>query len=150
MGEVWCLAFFESQCILSVIAFRVRSKGREITLAERSGAGEADALLTARSETLLQKFNIRNSGPGLMPRVDVLVLLPHINDSAAGGLVVSQSVTVSQLHFTLAIRYDTIRDASLTCARKPTRVSLTYRMEPTAKKCKTEKKLKSKNGYAQK
>ena len=39
---------------------------------------------------------------------------------------------------------DTIRDAILTCARKPTRVSLIYRTEPTTKKCKTEK-LKSKN-----
>ena len=37
----------------------------------------------------------------------------------------------------------TIRDAILTCARKPTWVSLIYRMEPTTKKCKTEK-LKSK------
>ena len=42
--------------------------------------------------------------------------------------------------------YDTIRDAILTCARKPTRVSLIYRTEPTTK---TEE-LKSKNGYAQK
>ena len=40
-------------------------------------------------------------------------------------------------------RYDTIRDAILTCARKPTRVSLIYRTE-TTKTCKTEKKLKSK------
>ena len=38
---------------------------------------------------------------------------------------------------------DTIRDAILTCARKPTWVSLIYRMEPTTNKCKTEK-LKSK------
>ena len=43
--------------------------------------------------------------------------------------------------------YDTIRDAILMCARKPTRVSLIYRTEPTTKNCKTEK-LKSKNGYA--
>ena len=48
------------------------------------------------------------------------------------------------------IRYDTIRDAILTCARKPTRVSLIYRTEPTTKKCKTEKKLKVENRYAQK
>ena len=40
-------------------------------------------------------------------------------------------------------RYDTIRDAILTCARKPTWVSLIYRTETTTKKCKTEK-LKSK------
>ena len=35
--------------------------------------------------------------------------------------------------------YDTIRDAIITCARKPTRVSSIYRTEPTTKKCKTEK-----------
>jgi len=40
-----------------------------------------------------------------------------------------------------AVRYE-IRDASLTCARKPTRVSLICRTEPTTKKWKTEK-LKS-------
>jgi len=36
-----------------------------------------------------------------------------------------------------------IRDAILTCARKPTRISLIYRTETTTKNCKTEK-LKSK------
>ena len=40
------------------------------------------------------------------------------------------------------IRYDTIRDAILTCARKPTWVGLIYRKEPTTKKCKNRKKLK--------
>ena len=40
---------------------------------------------------------------------------------------------------TRMIRHDTIRDAILTCARKPTRVSLIYRTETTTKKCKTEK-----------
>jgi len=43
--------------------------------------------------------------------------------------------------------YDTIRDAILTCAQKPTWVSLICRTETTTKKCKTEK-LKSENGYA--
>ena len=37
------------------------------------------------------------------------------------------------------IRHDTIWDAILTCARKPTLVSLIYRTETTTKKCKTEK-----------
>jgi len=46
-------------------------------------------------------------------------------------------------------RYDTIRDAILTCARKPTWVSLIYRTEMTTKSVR-HKKLKSKNGYAQK
>ena len=45
------------------------------------------------------------------------------------------------------IRYDTIRDAIFTCARKPTRVSLIYRTETTTKNRKTEK-LISKNGHA--
>jgi len=34
---------------------------------------------------------------------------------------------------------DTIQDVIITCARKPTRVSLIYHTEPTTKKCKTEK-----------
>jgi len=34
----------------------------------------------------------------------------------------------------MANAYDTIRDAILTCARKPTGVSLIYRTEPTTKK----------------
>jgi len=46
-------------------------------------------------------------------------------------------------------RNDTIQGAILLCARKPIWVSLVYCMEPTTKKCKTEK-LQSKNGYAQK
>ena len=51
----------------------------------------------------------------------------------------------------VTIRYDTIRDAILTCARKPTWVSLIYRTEPTTKKCKNRrKKLKVENRYAQK
>jgi len=37
------------------------------------------------------------------------------------------------------IRYDTIRDVILTCARKPTWVSLIYHTEPTIKKCKNRK-----------
>ena len=36
--------------------------------------------------------------------------------------------------------YDTIRDAILTCARKPTRVSIIYSTEPTTKKCKNRRK----------
>ena len=46
------------------------------------------------------------------------------------------------------MRHGTIRDAILTCARKPTWVCWIYCTESTTKKCKTEK-LKSKNGYAQ-
>ena len=36
-------------------------------------------------------------------------------------------------------RYDTIRDASLTCAQKPTQVCLIYRTEPTTKKWRKRK-----------
>jgi len=44
-------------------------------------------------------------------------------------------------------RCNTIRDAILTCAGKPTGVSLIYRTETTTKNCKTEK-LKRENRYA--
>ena len=44
------------------------------------------------------------------------------------------------------IRYDTIRDAILTCARKPTWIGLIYRTETTTKNCKIEK-LKSTSRY---
>jgi len=40
------------------------------------------------------------------------------------------------------LRYDTIRDAILTCAEKPTQVGLICRTEPTTKKWKKEKKTK--------
>ena len=50
---------------------------------------------------------------------------------------------VSYFAFVYLIRYDTIRHAILTWARKPTWVSLIYRTEPTTKMCKTEK-LKTK------
>jgi len=40
---------------------------------------------------------------------------------------------------TAELRYDTTRDAILTCARKPTWVSLIYRTGPTTKKCKNRK-----------
>ena len=44
-----------------------------------------------------------------------------------------------------------MRDVVLTCAQKLTHVSLIYRTEPTSKKRKTEKKVKStKNGYVHK
>jgi len=62
-----------------------------------------------------------------------------INPTTVGERSIAMSMSVCVL------RYDTIRDASLTCARKPTWVSLICRTETTAKKCKTEK-LKSKNG----
>jgi len=68
-------------------------------------------------------------------------------------LCISGSITVvpcGLLRFQadpIQTKYDTIRDAILTCARKPTWVSLIYRTEPTTKNCKTEK-LKSKNRHA--
>jgi len=53
------------------------------------------------------------------------------------GSMTSGSVTVEVRNNTLW--YDTIRDAILTFARKPTWVSLIHRTETTTKKCKTEK-----------
>ena len=72
---------------------------------------------------------------------------------AHDGTITSFEATVSTLTLfpygplrPSMLRYDTIRDAILTCARKPTWVSLIYRTETTTKNCKTEK-LKSKNRY---
>ena len=61
----------------------------------------------------------------------------------------TQQVLYAQIHLLSKkryIRYDTIRDAILTCARKPTWVGLIYRTETATKNCKTEK-LKSKSRY---
>jgi len=50
------------------------------------------------------------------------------------------SISAPLDRYSTLMKYDTIRDASLTCARKPTWVSLIYRTETTTKKCETEKK----------
>ena len=60
-------------------------------------------------------------------------MLPHLSFIFTFFLLIS---FLTDLH-------DTIRDAILTCARKPTWVSLIYRTEPTTKKCKNRKKTKS-------
>ena len=57
-----------------------------------------------------------------------------------------RSPSINRKFTVLQIRYDTIRDAILTCARKPTWIGLIYRTETTTKNCKTEK-LKSKSRY---
>jgi len=44
-----------------------------------------------------------------------------------------QQATIRYSSLLLFLAVDTIRDAMLTCARKPTRVSLIYRTEPTTK-----------------
>ena len=44
----------------------------------------------------------------------------------------------------ISVRYDTIRDAILTCVQKLTQVSLIYRTEPTTEKCKNRKTRKEK------
>jgi len=54
--------------------------------------------------------------------------LPHGVYSLGTAIVLQQSPTPGD-NFLSHRRYDTIRDAILTCARKPTRVSLIYRTE---------------------
>ena len=69
-----------------------------------------------------------------------------INDKLAGGegIELAGGLATDFCVASSYCRYDTIRDAILTCARKPTRVGLIHRTEPTSKNCKTDK-LKSKN-----
>ena len=54
-----------------------------------------------------------------------------------------KKIVIIQLFAQNPLWYDTIRDAIITCAWKPTWVSLIYRTEPTTKKCKNRKKTKS-------
>ena len=74
--------------------------------------------------------------------------LPPIEIGGMGCFVsfhLAETITITTITND-TIRYDTIRDAILTCARKPTWVSLIYRTETTTKNCNTEK-LNSKSRY---
>ena len=51
----------------------------------------------------------------------------------------SSSLWVNETSNCILSKNDTIRDAILSCARKPTWVSLIYHTEPTTKKCKNRK-----------
>ena len=66
--------------------------------------------------------------------------------SGSGGRVLMRSQVArgksARRQWHTRIRYDTIRDAILRCARKPTWVSLIYRTQPTTKKCKNRKNWK--------
>jgi len=75
----------------------------------------------------------------------LITTLPHYGKLRCVRLSARFSACASSAQWVL--QYDTIRDAILTCARKPTWVSLIYRTETTTKNCKTEK-LESKNRYA--
>ena len=66
-------------------------------------------------------------------RCELALMLPHY---------FADAILPKRCH----LQYDTIRDAILTCARKPTWIGLIYRTETTTKNCKTEK-LKSKSRY---
>ena len=65
-----------------------------------------------------------------------------------GGLSIGQQSQAHDLESFEAlqeIRYDTIRDAILTCARKPTQVSLIYRTERQLKSVKKRKIIPNKS-----
>ena len=68
----------------------------------------------------------------------------HISDETSLKFIrrISTSFQIFVSTYTL-IRYDTIRNAILTCARKPTWLGLIYRTQTTTKKCKTKKKIKN-------
>ena len=76
----------------------------------------------------------------------LLVRSTALHICCATHTAASCSAESGVLYAYMSLINDTIRDASLTCARKPTWVSLIYRTEPTTKNCKTEK-LKSKSRY---
>ena len=76
-----------------------------------------------------------------------------MDDESGESMEIMEEVPLKELgdaelesRWKLSLNYDTIRDAILTCARKPTWVGLIYRKETTTKNCKTEK-LKIKSRY---
>jgi len=83
---------------------------------------DAAALIYATRRT--RRLHRGSSSSSRLSRIDDVTELLRISDA------------------TVTKRYDTIRYAVLTCARKPTQVSLIYRTEPTTKEWRREK-LKS-------
>ena len=71
---------------------------------------------------------------------DVAGITPSDSCVTVTAMMLLPSTSGPGTHFAVS---DTIRDAVVACAQKPTLVRLIYRTEPTTKKCKTEK-LKSK------
>jgi len=69
--------------------------------------------------------------------------LPPLSDLWASPLTRNRRLVLSQHDVLNPPTDDTIRDAILTCARKPTWVGLIYRTEPTTKNCKNREKTKS-------
>jgi len=63
----------------------------------------------------------------------------QLENHAAGPVHKMGTGTKNKWAISTRIRYDTIRDAILTCAEKLTRGSLIYRTEPKTKKWKTDK-----------
>jgi len=56
-------------------------------------------------------------------------------------VLATSDVSISKLRYQYQGGYDTIREAILKCAQKPTWVSLIYRTKTTTKKCQTEKRI---------
>jgi len=120
------------------------------TLAVSSGMVKLSATQPARPA--LTNFT---PTPGLLlPFLDVdifvrQVALPptrtqHTKNWLSHKLIDLQRIDYSVHNYSsLHSVYDTIRDAILTCARKPTWVSLIYRTETTTKKCKNREKTKT-------
>ena len=84
---------------------------------------------------------LRCRGPGQLPS-----LPPPLNPALVRGVLEAKPEVEVWRQPDLLTRYDTIRDAIITCARKPTWIGLIYRTEATTKNCKTEKR-KSKSRY---
>ena len=103
--------------------------GQSVTCASWSHSGR---LLITSSDDKTASIWSHPGGP-LHP---ILTFTTAVHNVTADATDKASNCTL--LH-TACIQHDSIRDAILTCARKPTRVSLIYRMETTTKKCKTEK-----------
>jgi len=123
-------------CILS--RFSDRSRIPVAYIVDRRWVAVLEAAELPNSIRLASLLPV-NSGRRPMPFVVIVIIFISIYQA---GSDVNNKNNNRKLNYKHLIRYDTIRDAILTCARKPTWVGLIYRTETTTKNCKTGKTKK--------
>jgi len=108
----------------------------------RAGQQDPTRTLTAALKRVIKQLLARSTSEPHNILCIFPFVRPHKQDICYSGLYTESDSPHKALNTALeqpnkkydTIRYDTIPDGILTCARKPTRVSLIYRTEPTAKK----------------
>jgi len=174
--ETRCIVYFSTNHTVKLLLYVACQKHWRLLYVCLSHAIHAPRLLrpvytTGRHQAVLRSIHLSRAprpGPHRKPhagsrtqtrgqrgqadayRVGAIGAIP-CTTSVVSGNNITGVTQINNHGLKLAIMhwYCTLRDAILTCARKPTWVSLIYRTEPITKKCKNRKKLKLENRYAQ-